>query len=89
MSQTSLQLLVGTALTDTNFCKKLLNGQRRSVLDTFDLTPEELQFLHTIKANNLQEFAIRLDEWLTSGNVTLDASGMPQSQPNVEGLQTR
>ena len=65
MSHTSLQLLIGTALTDADFCKKLLNGQRRSVLANFDLTEEEVRFLYTIQAHNLREFAIRLDEWLT------------------------
>jgi hypothetical protein len=73
MSHASLQLLIGTALTDTDFRKKLLNGQRRSVLTNFDLTDEETQFLYTIQAHDLQEFAIRLDEWLSSQAIPTDA----------------
>jgi hypothetical protein len=64
MSQIALHTLVGTALTDHNFCHDLLNGRRRTLLAQFDLTNEEREAILGIQADTLQEFASQLCEWL-------------------------
>jgi hypothetical protein len=64
MSQAALQVLVGTALTDSEFCAELLNGKRHTLLLAFEFSDEERGFIQAIQAGSLQEFAARLDEWL-------------------------
>jgi len=60
----ALHALVGTALTDPQFCNDLLNGRRHTVLAKFDLTDEEREVVLVIKAKSIQEFAVHLCEWL-------------------------
>lgn len=57
MPARSFQAVVGTALTDTTFRKDLLNGSRRRVLQSFDLTGDELEAIMAIRAESLEEFA--------------------------------
>lgn len=57
MPARSFQAVVGTALTDTTFRKALLNGSRRRVLQSFDLTGEEVEAIMAIRADSLDEFA--------------------------------
>lgn len=64
MSQMALQTLVGTALTDYEFCNDLLNGRRHTLLAKFDLTDEEQEVVLVIEADSIQEFAAHLCEWL-------------------------
>jgi hypothetical protein len=64
MSNIALQVLIGTALTDTKFCEGLLNGSRRRLLVDFDFTDEEQRALLGIDATSIQEFAAQLCEWL-------------------------
>ncbi len=61
----SLQAVVGTAVIDTTFRKALLNGSRRQVIRSFDLTREEIDVVMAIRANSLQQFAVQLDQWMT------------------------
>jgi len=49
--------LIWTALTDSAFRKRLLNGQRREVLDTLSLTEAERQAVLAVKADTLEAFA--------------------------------
>ena len=49
--------LVWTALTDSSFRKRLLNGQRREVLETLGLTEAERQAVMAVKADTLEAFA--------------------------------
>jgi hypothetical protein len=60
----ALHALVGTALTDPEFCNDLLNGRRHTVLAKFDLTDEEREVVLVIEAKSIQEFAAHLCEWL-------------------------
>ncbi len=64
MSHRALQRIISVAVTDPEFCDELLNGRRYALLTEFDLTDEERRVLTTIEAISLQEFAIRLEEWL-------------------------
>jgi hypothetical protein len=67
MSHMALQIMVGTALTDTKFCEGLLNGSRRSLMSDFDLTEEERRAVLDIRAKSIQEFAAQLHDWLETG----------------------
>jgi hypothetical protein len=53
----SLQVLIGTALTDTGFRKALLNGSRRRILQSFPLSGEEIEEIMSIRADSLEQFA--------------------------------
>ena len=57
MPTRTLDELVWTALTDSTFRERLLNGQRREVLATLDLTEAERQAMMAIEANTLEAFA--------------------------------
>jgi len=49
--------LIWMALTDPTFRKRLLNGQRREVLDTLSLSEAERQVILAVKADTLEAFA--------------------------------
>ncbi|MBE9470875.1 MAG: hypothetical protein IMY75_02015 [Chloroflexi bacterium] len=49
--------LVWMALTDSAFRERLLNGRRREVLTTLNLTELEQQVVLAVKANTLETFA--------------------------------
>ena len=49
--------LVWMALTDSAFRERLLNGRRREVLTTLNLTEAEQQVVLAVKANTLETFA--------------------------------
>ena len=49
--------LVWVALTDPDFCARLLNGQRREALSMFNLTEAEHQTVLSIEADTLEAFA--------------------------------
>jgi hypothetical protein len=76
MAQMTLHTLVGTALTDPDFCHDLLNGRRPTLLTKFDLTDEEREFVLFIEAESIQAFAAQLCEWLK-------AQEGPISHPNM------
>jgi hypothetical protein len=64
MSEITLHVLIGTALTDSEFHDKLLNGKRRSLLAELDLTDIERKTVMGIEAKSVQEFAVQLCELL-------------------------
>jgi hypothetical protein len=64
MSAIEIKTLVGTALIDREFCEALLDRNRRPSLAEYDLTDEEREAILQIKADSVQEFALRLHEWL-------------------------
>ncbi|MBU0702633.1 MAG: hypothetical protein KKC18_02055 [Chloroflexi bacterium] len=49
--------LVWVALTDPDFSARLLNGQRREVLATVNLTEAEQKAVLAVQANSLEAFA--------------------------------
>jgi hypothetical protein len=65
MAFESLQAVVGTAVIDLSFRKALLNGSRRRVIATFDLTHEEIDAVMGIRADSLEQFAGELDQWIS------------------------
>jgi hypothetical protein len=64
MSQMALQSLIGVALIDHEFCDDLLGSKQPALLDKFDLSDEEREFVTSVKADSIQEFAEQLYEWL-------------------------
>ena len=64
MSHMALHTLVGTAVTDPEFCDTLLNGRRHTLLTDFDLTDEERKTVLAIQVESIQAFAAQLNEWL-------------------------
>jgi hypothetical protein len=60
MPTRTIDELVWAALTDLDFCARLLNGQRREVLAATNLTESERQTVLAIKANTLDAFASAL-----------------------------
>jgi hypothetical protein len=49
--------LVWMALTDSSFCKRLLNGQRREIVAGLGLTEAERQTVMAVEADTLEDFA--------------------------------
>jgi hypothetical protein len=72
MSNIALNILVGTALTDTRFCERLLNGSCQTLMADFDLSDEERRAIMKIRAQSIQEFAAELsaslDSWAAEGH---------------------
>jgi hypothetical protein len=64
MSEITLHTLIGTALIDSEFRDKLLNGKRPSLLEELDLTNTERKTVLGIEAKSVQEFAVQLCEVL-------------------------
>jgi hypothetical protein len=60
MPTRTIDELVWAALTDLDFCARLLNGQRREVLATTNLTKTEQQTVLAVKADTLDAFASAL-----------------------------
>lgn len=68
MAHRALQRIISIAVTDPEFCDRLLNGTRHTLLTEFDLSDEEHKALMAINAASLQEFAAHLEEWLQTRN---------------------
>ena len=64
MAHIALHNMVATALVDLEFCAKLLNGQRPTIITEFDLTEAEREVVLGIRADTIEEFAAGLVEWL-------------------------
>ncbi|MFQ6057798.1 MAG: Franean1_4349 family RiPP [Anaerolineae bacterium] len=67
MSQEALQAIVGTAIIDRAFRQALLDSLEEAVAG-FDLTPEELQAITSIKAESFEQFAGQLHRWIMETN---------------------
>lgn len=64
MSYHTLQAILGTAITDREFSSALLSSPAEAV-NAFNLAEEELAAVTAIRADSLEEFAAKLDEWIT------------------------
>jgi hypothetical protein len=49
--------LIWVAFTDSAFRERLLNGQRREIVDAFGLTEAERQAVLAVNADTLDDFA--------------------------------
>ncbi|MHB0859101.1 MAG: hypothetical protein ACYC5M_16230 [Anaerolineae bacterium] len=64
MSFETLQVIVGTAIVDSRFCRGLLE-KRPDLLNSFDLTDEESEAIASIRAKTIQGFASELQGWIS------------------------
>jgi len=67
MPHQAIQSLIGSAIIDREFCRRLLDPSTRDeALALFDLAPAEREFIRSIPhTETLAEFATVLDEWLS------------------------
>ena len=59
-----LEHIVATAVTDSSFRTRLLNGDRRRVIAAFDLAQDEREAILAIRADTLEAFAQELLYWM-------------------------
>jgi hypothetical protein len=59
-----LEHIVATAVTDSSFRARLLNGDRHRVIAAFDLAQEERDAILAIQADTLEVFAQALLYWM-------------------------
>ncbi len=79
MSAQSLQAIIGNALIDDDFRKALLNGSRRRVLQSFELTGEEVEAIMKLPGDSLEQFAGELHELLLQSQGQREFSPLPTS----------
>ena len=60
----ALEEIVGHAIIDRDFCAGLLNGKRARLISEFNLTPEEMRAVMSIRADSLEAFAGQLYNWI-------------------------
>ena len=65
MSKEGAQAVFGVAVTDSTFCRELLDCPARAI-EGFDLSTEEFEALAQIRAENLQQFAAKFERWRLS-----------------------
>ena len=58
-----IEELIWRAFTDNSFREGLLNGHRRELVDSFNLTDTERQVVLSVKADSLEAFAGALYQW--------------------------
>ena len=66
MSASQLSAVLVNALADENFCQSLLATPSQA-LNRFDLSPDELHALSSIRASTIEEFAAGMVVWLSGG----------------------
>ena len=64
MSHENLQAIVGRAMVDSAFRRRLLS-RSNEVLADLELSPEETDIVSQTKAASIEEFALELDEWIS------------------------
>ncbi len=83
MSINGLNQLLGEAVVSDQFRAGLLNGRRAELVSDprFKLEPDEAAALLSIEANNLQDFAVAVEMYLSqrkSAPVTQTGSNQPR-----------
>ena len=66
MSASQLSAVLVNALADERFCKRLLAAPLEA-LTRFDLSPDEVDALSSIRASSIEEFAAGMLRWLSGG----------------------
>jgi hypothetical protein len=64
MSASQLSAVLVNALADEHFCQSLLASPDKA-LTRFELSPDELSALSSIRANSIEEFAAGMASWLS------------------------
>ena len=76
MSASQLSAVLVNALRDERFCQKLLTKPDEA-LTRFDLSPDELNALSSIRASTIEEFAAGMVNWLSAGQSAQRLSVQP------------
>jgi len=63
MAYENLQAVVGTAIVDSTFRRRLLNRSLEA-LKPFDLSSEEVDAIRSIHADTFEGFASALNRWI-------------------------
>ncbi len=82
MPAQAVQAIIGNALIDDDFCKALLNGSRGRVLQSFDLSGEEVEAIMAIRADSLEQFAGELHQWLLHSQGQFEIKPLPMLRPS-------
>ena len=69
MSASQLSAVLVNALSDECFCQNLLDTPDEA-LTRFDLSPDEMAALSSIRASTIEEFAAGMVSWLSVGQST-------------------
>jgi len=72
MSKEALQAIVGRAIIDKEFERKLLSRSHEALAE-FDLTKEEKEVICSIKATSLEQFARQLHNYLIDSREAREA----------------
>jgi hypothetical protein len=75
MSASQLSAVLVNALSDEHFRQSLLSTPS-DALARFDLSPDELDALSSIRASTIEEFAAVMVSWLSGGHPTSRHPGM-------------
>jgi hypothetical protein len=67
MSASQLSAVLVNALADERFCQSLLASPDKALI-RFDLSPDELAALSSIRASTIEEFAAGMVSWLSGGH---------------------
>jgi hypothetical protein len=78
MTLRAFQVLIGTALTDTDFRKALLNGSRRTILQSSSFSGDEIEKMMRISTDSLEQFAMELHSQLIAGSGDLELEPLPR-----------
>jgi hypothetical protein len=74
VSVRALEAIVGKAVVSQRFRAGILNGQRGELIRPFGLGPEETSAVMSIRARDLSEFALAIEQ-LTLGELSRPAPG--------------
>ena len=66
MSASQLSAVLVNALADERFCQSLLAAPAEA-LGRFELSPDEVDALSSIRASTIEEFAAGMVRWLSGG----------------------
>jgi len=72
MAHEALQVIVGTAIVDSRFCRRLL-ADKSDALSDFDLTADEKAIVARTRATTIQGFAQDLHTWIDRRDTAADA----------------
>ncbi|MBI3241229.1 MAG: hypothetical protein HYZ49_02935 [Chloroflexi bacterium] len=78
MSVRGLQKLVGKAVISDNFRKGILGERRAELVGGFDLEPDELVSLLSLRAETLAEFAGAVEEIINNRRSSFSMSHTPE-----------
>jgi hypothetical protein len=68
MNSYQIHAIATRAMLDASFRSGMLNGQRRQMLQEFDLSKELVDVIMSIEGNDIHQFIFELNKLVTSNN---------------------